>query len=446
MLTVESRGPDKPLVIGRSPEADVQVPVGTVSGQHCLLWFQDGQWLLQDAGSTHGTLVNGQPIGVGEAVYLNYGDVVSLGSAAGAPSIELDPQGLARRSAKAAAVSPRAAEPTEEGVAAPEDQITDYAAAGGVDAQDPWAEEPQPQADDPFAGLGAGSGPVGPARTNRRRPPRKNNTAAIAGFAVAGGAALIVTGVIIAYNLSDNKPVSTQHPPRNDYGGGPRSDNIFDQMDDESRGSRTAHPAPQSVRPAAPPATRPADPVEDATSGAAKTPATPAPPLDPEMQTEDWRNVESAARELTTNPQKLLVALQLYSHDHPGKLAADVTELQDQALDRLWWKRLDELCAKRAKMEKTIEEQTTLIAQIKSDAEYKKQLEEEVASAQYVRDSITEMLSKDMGFAAKTPPNDADDAALSSARAERDKARYDAWKKHVLDSIARARRLPWERT
>ena len=109
MVEVEPRGPQRPIVIGRNPDADVQVPIGTVAPSHCVLYMEGDQWVIQDNGSSTGTYVNGAEV-LGP-VLLNFGDVVRLGESEGAPTIEIDPLGTGRRAGAAAG---RPAMPTEQ--------------------------------------------------------------------------------------------------------------------------------------------------------------------------------------------------------------------------------------------------------------------------------------------------------------------------------------------
>lgn len=50
------------LVIGRSPDADITVPDGTVSRKHCALQLTPDGALLIDLGSSGGTYVNGERV------------------------------------------------------------------------------------------------------------------------------------------------------------------------------------------------------------------------------------------------------------------------------------------------------------------------------------------------------------------------------------------------
>lgn len=65
-----------PLVIGRSEEADVTIDDRWASRRHCLIEAQDGELVVHDLGSKHGTLLNDAIIS--EAV-LKPGDTLSIG-------------------------------------------------------------------------------------------------------------------------------------------------------------------------------------------------------------------------------------------------------------------------------------------------------------------------------------------------------------------------------
>lgn len=65
-----------PFTIGRSPDCDAVVPDFRVSRVHARLSWEDGQYFLHDAGSRHGTFVNGQR---SERAGLKSGDEITLG-------------------------------------------------------------------------------------------------------------------------------------------------------------------------------------------------------------------------------------------------------------------------------------------------------------------------------------------------------------------------------
>jgi hypothetical protein len=68
---------DGPVIIGRSPDADLVIADDFVSGRHARIVPADDGPVLEDLGSTNGTLVNGQP--ATRPIGLSAGDVVELG-------------------------------------------------------------------------------------------------------------------------------------------------------------------------------------------------------------------------------------------------------------------------------------------------------------------------------------------------------------------------------
>ena len=76
-------------VIGSRPDCDIIVDQPTVSGRHCQIQFEDGQWQVKDLDSTNGTWVDGvrieavrdidrgTPIRLGQTVYLDWQQVPS---------------------------------------------------------------------------------------------------------------------------------------------------------------------------------------------------------------------------------------------------------------------------------------------------------------------------------------------------------------------------------
>ncbi len=63
--------------IGRGPTNTIQLTDNFISGEHTRLWFRNGLWYVQDAGSTNGTYVNNQP--AREALAARFGDIIQVG-------------------------------------------------------------------------------------------------------------------------------------------------------------------------------------------------------------------------------------------------------------------------------------------------------------------------------------------------------------------------------
>ena len=63
--------------VGRKLTNGVVLDDPTVSSEHAVLYLRDGVWYVRDAGSTNGTLVNGQDVVAPSAVRV--GDVITMG-------------------------------------------------------------------------------------------------------------------------------------------------------------------------------------------------------------------------------------------------------------------------------------------------------------------------------------------------------------------------------
>lgn len=63
--------------IGRGPTNTIQLMDNFISGENTRLWFRNGLWYVQDAGSMNGTYVNNQP--AREALTARFGDVIQVG-------------------------------------------------------------------------------------------------------------------------------------------------------------------------------------------------------------------------------------------------------------------------------------------------------------------------------------------------------------------------------
>lgn len=63
--------------IGRGPTNTIQISETFVSAEHTRLWFRNGVWYVQDAGSTNGTFLNSQP--ARDALAAHFGDIIQVG-------------------------------------------------------------------------------------------------------------------------------------------------------------------------------------------------------------------------------------------------------------------------------------------------------------------------------------------------------------------------------
>src|SRR2546421_397142 len=63
--------------IGGGPTNPIQFPESFISAKHPRLWYRNGTWYVQDAGSTNGTFLNNQP--AREALPARPGDIIQVG-------------------------------------------------------------------------------------------------------------------------------------------------------------------------------------------------------------------------------------------------------------------------------------------------------------------------------------------------------------------------------
>ena len=69
-----------PVIVGRSPGADIVIGAGFVSGRHARFQLMGQNLFVEDLGSRNGTVVNGQPIS--DPTALRNKDVVEFGDVA----------------------------------------------------------------------------------------------------------------------------------------------------------------------------------------------------------------------------------------------------------------------------------------------------------------------------------------------------------------------------
>jgi pSer/pThr/pTyr-binding forkhead associated (FHA) protein len=64
------------VIIGRSKESDLRVNDSNVSRKHAAVYWNNGRIMIDDLGSTNGTMVNGYPV---TRTMLRPTDIVAIG-------------------------------------------------------------------------------------------------------------------------------------------------------------------------------------------------------------------------------------------------------------------------------------------------------------------------------------------------------------------------------
>lgn len=95
-------------LLGRSPEADVVVADGRVSGRHLLIDGRSGSWRISDQASKNGTRIAGRPLDsttLEGPVWLNIGGVPAFAEPQSRQATRADEQSQERRRAAAATLN-----------------------------------------------------------------------------------------------------------------------------------------------------------------------------------------------------------------------------------------------------------------------------------------------------------------------------------------------------
>ncbi|WP_219471833.1 FHA domain-containing protein [Nonomuraea rhizosphaerae] len=158
-LVVEGHGvtvtldPGRPYRLGRDPRSDVVVTADRVSRTHAVIWFEDGRWNLEDAGSRNGTFEGGRRV---QRIVVGPGSRVNLGDPQGGGLISFH----APPPKASATIPPQASAPSQTPVPPPSrtPSQTPMPPPSQIPSQIP-SQVPPPQ------------GPVAPLRIPRQAPP-----------------------------------------------------------------------------------------------------------------------------------------------------------------------------------------------------------------------------------------------------------------------------------
>ena len=446
LIELEARAANQANVVGRGAEAEVEVPSSGVAKRHCLLFVHEGRWVVQDGGSAAGTFVNGKRL-TGPA-FVETSDTITLGTGSNPPTLVVDPHhvGVSEASEEmASAPAPRAAPPAPRGVGAPWGAPVMNTAMPAPSLPPPVARPPMappqrpgglpayvPQGYSPQAGGSQAEEPTGwedvPPPTEQFYVPKRKGTSGgtIAVFAVLS-IGIVIGGVYWIYTVYQKRmanavPQVIIVKPKEEA----KPTSVFDFA---KNGKPATTRSVAKVRTG--PQSQPMD-------GSAST----EPPPDPRRQDPEWLEIEHARFE---EPVLAIVKFNDYLDRMPDTpYKKDLEKYIDEAVDRLWWKRLVELFKERDSAQKEIEDRKTQIGQ-SQDAEFKKGLEGEIAKFAEQRDRADETIRVQMKFTGQAPPNVYDSQDLAIGRANRDAAYYATWKQQVLATIkhSRGQRLPW---
>lgn len=401
LIDLPERSFESPLVVGRLPTADVQVPDALISRRHCVLYLHEGQWYIQDGKGAARTFVNGRP--ALEPTPIQTGDVVTLGTDPTPPTLEIDPFRI-RQTA-----SPHTM-----------DQPPQIAGEYG-DATEKVENPPAESGDD---WLSAGAAQTG---SQRYYVPKQNtwSTGMISGtiftsIALIAGAAYWYHVRQKAENDRYNAELSKVVEQKVEV---TKSKNVFEQIENERKQKALAALAAEASKPK----------VGSVDMTAAQ---------DPGRQTEEWRRIEEAHS--SYKPADAIVIFNDYLKQNPTTpYAGDLRRFTEDALDQIWWDHIAQLAEERDAAKKDIIAKNRDIAQ-SIDPEFKKSIQDEKAVLEEKLQRSEDTL-KELNYLSNEKPNLFDPALMATLRNSRNPAVYNPWKEGAEKKIkeSRGQRAVW---
>jgi hypothetical protein len=416
---------DSPVVVGRAGDADLPVPVVSVSRRQCLLYVQDGQWVVADGKAGSGsTFLNGKPIT--RPTLLRSGDVLTLGHDPSPPKVMIDPFGLMPEPQLQAATAKTPARAAYAGAATSPPPPPPRAPSGRAalvaapPAPPPEPVEDETSQDDWLNGVAAAA--AASSASQRFYVPRQNAwTPAVIWMLVLSSLAIVGAAGFASY-------VRLKYAHERQRAADAAAKQQVQQV-------KTANAAAQAEADRLHKLAVEADARRDQ-ERARITAAANAAAQDPGRQTEQWKRVE----EMRSNPdpRAAIVIYSDYLKQNPTTpYAADLRKYTEDALDALWWQHVDDLVDERTALKKDISEKNTFLAQA-TDADFKKSLEEEKAQVEEKLQRVEDQL-KELNYQADAKPNLFNTELMADLRRARNAQKYEDWKQSAEKMIKESR-------
>ena len=473
VVELPGREVTEPLVIGRGREADLQIPSVGVAPRHCALFLHEEKWVVQGLAGV--TKVNGSPV-EGPRL-LNIGDVLTVGTDPTPPAIEIDPLAAADgRTGPAGSGQwmppPPVARPmAPAGPSAPVPAPQPYTAPQYVRAQAPAPMPPpvpppmayetsQPAVEQTEDSIEWATD-TAQRPTRYYIPKRKQSSAAGAILAILFGFLLLGGVAFVAYQQLQAKQPVVKAPPPPPPPVVQEEDShvhskLFDVNGDQQKG-RQAHrnqsPSPPARNPAVLTHDEPPTSYNPSPSTDAEPQGDPAHTKSPDSDStgkggstpalEDADNEIESAHLSTDNQGVAILKYDDYRRLHPGRHAQELDKYTEDALDRLWWQRIDQLWKKRDRLTGDIKKAEQDIAAQPAGA-FHNQLVKQKADLEAQRAKVEETLKGDMAYTSDTGPDLNDPKQLAELAKTRDGAKYADFRKRTLASVrAHHGELPW---
>ena len=436
LIDLPERSFESPLVVGRAPTAEIQVPDALISRRHCVLYLHEGQWYIQDGKGDARTFVNGQP--ALEPTAVHSGDVVTLGTDPTPPTLEIDPFGLWQATEPEAVFhEPTAGDAPWADAPVVRNYPSPATTARLMPGTSPGFDQPPqidasetPEPSDESTGVSEEGWLTAAAvqtSTERFYIPRQNtwSTGMISGTIFT--AIAIVAGAAYLYHVrqkseedhhfAEQKKVVEQNVVI------VKSNNIFEQVEKERKQKALAVLSAEANKPK----------VISVDTTAAQ---------DPGRQTEEWRHVEQSHSSF--KPVEAIVVFNDYLKLFPGSpYAGDVRKYTEDALDAIWWNHITELADARDAAKKEIIGKNRDLAQ-SVDPEFKKSLQDDKVALEEKLGRAEQAL-KELNYLSKEKPNLFDPALMTDLRRARNPVLYNPWKESAEKKIkaSRGQRSVW---
>lgn len=406
------RSVEEPIVVGRSSQVDLQIPSIDVSPVHAVLFVHEGAWIVQDCYSGSRTLVNGQPIDA--PTVLKTGDVITFGEGP--------------KTARLSVIS---------------------LDSSAIPAFPPITVEPEIEAWNPSATIT----PLSP-RPKKRKRSRQVVLIPVIGSILIGIGCVSIFWAYLAYTrkvttreeqLRKNQAapaiVVVPQPSQN------QRKTIFMSGPDTQTSSRDPSPAPdQTIEvnsiPSSPipPEPQPPAPVHNPVTPVTKTIPEPADsrPHSPDTKWEELLE----ARDALPPAQALYQFLRyrsLYAPDESKLQKLDA--FQNDAMDLLWWQRINDLITQQNQIITQIEELKCEKASLPRNTtpERREQFDKQIQHLQSVHNNNLLLLRNEMKFEGNQPVDLSDETELNELRNRRDAEAYQRWTQRVISRVQATR-------
>lgn len=423
---------DDPVVIGRSTDADLQIPSIAISKQHAVMFVHNGEWVVQDAGSREGTFVNGQKIT--GPMKLAVGHTLTLGADASVAQVQIESLEAAPPQEPVEAFAGVAAMEFGEGMLAPASAASSAstATAGGAAAQ--------------------------PGVPVIKRKAKKS----VAPIVVMSVACVVIVGAVVACIVGYVRWQNKQADAAAKIAAAEAAATVQKKAVAASESSRKTmflDPAanipkqPKAPATAAAPVKPPVDTTPKPTTVASNDPK--VDPSNPDLKHQDPTEPDKTKTPADQQWERILEvhdsdqpAAAIYAYLEYKRQTPDspnlkkVDQFLDEAFDTLWWQRINELVDMQLKLDEQIKDAKKEKADLPADKatpDRKAQFDQQVKNFESTKASNRLLLEGEMGYKKTTLVNIDDPAALAALRKDRPKDNYDHWCERVKSRVKTTR-------